>query len=89
MYTHVKCEGLKSYQSKDTVNVKVFMDKQTDALTNGQAKNYMPPMYCLGGIKSGVFMPPKDRGHIIFASFVCLSIRPQKKALTLAITFEW
>ena len=28
-------------------NVKVFADRQTD----GQAKNYMPPIYRYGGIK--------------------------------------
>ena len=30
-YTHVKYEGLNSYQSKDMANVNVFVDKQTDA----------------------------------------------------------
>jgi hypothetical protein len=29
-------------------NVKVFADKQTD----GQAKNYMPPIFQCGGIKN-------------------------------------
>jgi hypothetical protein len=36
-------------------NVKVFADRQTDRQTNrrtdGQAKNYMPPIYRYGGIK--------------------------------------
>ena len=40
-YTHVKCKGPNSYQSKDTDNLKVFADKQTDGQTNGLAKNYM------------------------------------------------
>ena len=31
------------YQSKGMTNVKVFADKQTDARTNGHAKNYTPP----------------------------------------------
>ena len=26
-------------------NVKVFEDKQTDRWTNGQVKNYLPPIY--------------------------------------------
>ena len=35
-YTHVKYESLKSYQSKGIANVKVFVDKQKHARTNGQ-----------------------------------------------------
>ena len=35
-YSHVKYTGLKSYQSKDMANVKVFADKQIDKLTDGQ-----------------------------------------------------
>jgi hypothetical protein len=34
-------------------NVKVFADRQTDKQTDGQAKNYMPPIYRYGGIKTG------------------------------------
>jgi hypothetical protein len=34
--------------SKDMANVKVFADRQTD----GQAKNYMPPIFLYGGIKN-------------------------------------
>jgi hypothetical protein len=30
-----------NYHSKDMANVKVFADRQTD----GQAKNYMPPIF--------------------------------------------
>ena len=37
--THVKYEGLKSYQEKDMANVKVFADKES----NRRAKNYKPP----------------------------------------------
>jgi hypothetical protein len=37
-------------------NVKVFADRQTDRQTNrrtdGQAKNYMPPIFRYGGIKN-------------------------------------
>ena len=33
-------------------NVKVFADRQTDRQTDGQAKNYMPPIFRYGGIKS-------------------------------------
>jgi hypothetical protein len=32
-------------------NVKVFADRQTDRRTDGQAKNYMPPIFRYGGIK--------------------------------------
>jgi hypothetical protein len=32
-------------------NVKVFADRQTDRQTDGQAKNYMPPIFRYGGIK--------------------------------------
>ena len=47
----MKYKGLKSYQSKDIANVKIFADKQTDAQTNGQAQNYMPLIYRCGGKK--------------------------------------
>jgi hypothetical protein len=33
-------------------NVKVFADRQTDRRTDGQAKNYMPPIFRYGGIKN-------------------------------------
>jgi hypothetical protein len=32
-------------------NVKLFADRQTDRQTDGQAKNYMPPIFRYGGIK--------------------------------------
>ena len=47
----MKYEGPNFYQSKDMANVKVFADKQTDKWTNGQAKNYMTPIYRCGGIE--------------------------------------
>jgi hypothetical protein len=37
--------------SKDMANVKVFADRQTDEQTDGQAKNYMPPIFRYEGIK--------------------------------------
>jgi hypothetical protein len=37
----MKYENPTTYHSKDKANVKVFADKQTD----GQAKNYMPPIF--------------------------------------------
>jgi hypothetical protein len=33
-----------TYHSKDMANVKVLADRQTDRQTDGQAKNYMPPI---------------------------------------------
>jgi hypothetical protein len=36
-----------TYHSEDMANVKVFADRQT----NGQAKNYMPPIFRHGDIK--------------------------------------
>ena len=47
MYTHVKYEGPKSYQSKD----KVFVDKQMDARTNGLDINYNAPDLLMQGHK--------------------------------------
>ena len=46
-YINVKYEGPKSYQSRDTANVKVFADKQTNKRTD---KIYMSPIYRCGGI---------------------------------------
>jgi hypothetical protein len=46
----VKYESPITYHSKDMTNVKVFADKQTDKQTDGQAKNYMPPIFRYGGI---------------------------------------
>ena len=43
----MKYESLITYHSKDMANVKVFADRQTD----GQTKNYMPPIFRYGGIK--------------------------------------
>jgi hypothetical protein len=37
----VKYESPITYHSKDMANVKVFADRQAD----GQAKNYMPPIF--------------------------------------------
>jgi hypothetical protein len=42
-------------------NVKVFADRQTDKQTDGQAKNYMPPIYRYGGIKKTSDVPVKDK----------------------------
>jgi hypothetical protein len=36
-------------------NVKVFADRQTDRQTDGQAKNYMPPIFRYGGKKKNQF----------------------------------
>jgi hypothetical protein len=38
-----------TYHSKNMANVTVFADRQTD----GQAKNYMHPIFRYGGIKIG------------------------------------
>jgi hypothetical protein len=43
--SHITCH------SKDMTNVKVFC-RQTDKQTDGQAKNYMPPIFPYGGIKN-------------------------------------
>jgi hypothetical protein len=43
----MKYESPITCHSKDMANVKVFADRQTD----GQAKNYMPPIFRYGGIK--------------------------------------
>jgi hypothetical protein len=42
--THMKCESLITYHSKDMANVKVFADRQ--------AKNYMSPIFQYVGIKT-------------------------------------
>jgi hypothetical protein len=47
----MKYESPITYHSKDKVNVKVFADRQTDRQTDGQAKNYMLPIFRYGGIK--------------------------------------
>jgi hypothetical protein len=47
----MKYENRITYHSKDMANVKVFVDRQTDRQTDGQAKNYMPPIFRYGGIK--------------------------------------
>jgi hypothetical protein len=47
----MKYESLITCHSKDMANVKVFADRQTDKQTDGQAKNYMPPIFRYGGIK--------------------------------------
>jgi hypothetical protein len=44
----MKYESSITYHSKDMANVKVFADRQTDR----QTKNYMPPIFRYGGIKS-------------------------------------
>jgi hypothetical protein len=45
----MKYESPITCHSKDMANVKVFADRQTDRQTNrqpdGQAKNYMPPIF--------------------------------------------
>jgi hypothetical protein len=46
----MKYESPITYHSKDMANVKVFVDRKTD----GQAKNYMPPIFRYGGIKRHV-----------------------------------
>jgi hypothetical protein len=45
-------KALSLYHSKDMANVKVFTDRQTNRRTDGQAKNYMPPIFQCGGIKN-------------------------------------
>ena len=56
----MKYEGPKSYQSKNMANVKVFVDKPTDAWTNrlkGWPKIYMPPIYrCRGHKKEKILV---------------------------------
>jgi hypothetical protein len=47
----MKYESPITCDSKDMANVKVFADRQTDKQTDGQAKNYMPPIFRYGGIK--------------------------------------
>jgi hypothetical protein len=42
----MKYESPITYHSKDMANVKVFAE--------GQAKNYMPPIFRYGGIKSSL-----------------------------------
>jgi hypothetical protein len=46
----MKYESPVIYHSKDMANVKVFADRHTDRLTDGQAKNYMPPIFRYGGL---------------------------------------
>ena len=50
-HTHLKYEGHEFYQLKDMVNVKVFADKQTDNLTNGQKDG--PKTTCPRSIDAG------------------------------------
>jgi hypothetical protein len=40
-----------TYHLKDMANIKVFADRQTDRQTDGQVKNYIPPIFRYGGIK--------------------------------------
>jgi hypothetical protein len=51
----MKCESPIIYHSKDMANVKVFEDRQTDKQTDRQTKNYMPPIFRYGGIKTTNF----------------------------------
>jgi hypothetical protein len=50
----MKYESPITYHSKDMTNVKVFADRQTDRQTDGQAKNYMSPIFRYGGIKKHI-----------------------------------
>ena len=45
-----------SLTNQKMANVKVFAYKQTDAWTNGHAKNNMPPIYQRGGLKMSSFI---------------------------------
>jgi hypothetical protein len=52
----MKYESPITCHSKDIANVKVFADRQTD----GQAKNYMPPIFRYRGIKRKIFLKNFD-----------------------------
>jgi hypothetical protein len=43
----MKYESHITYNSKDMANtcINVFVDRQTNRQTDGQAKNYMPPVF--------------------------------------------
>jgi hypothetical protein len=47
----MKYESHITNHSKDMANVKVFADRQTSRQTDGQAKNYMLPIFPYRGIK--------------------------------------
>ena len=54
-------------------NVKAFADRQTDRWTNGQARNYMPPIYQYVGInKQSYDVSKKERN-------VTLTIAPDNR----------
>ena len=62
MYTHVKCEGPMSYQSRDMVNVKVSADKQTDKRTG---QNLYAPDLAMWGHENQIKSPTNPNQIIL------------------------
>jgi hypothetical protein len=63
----MKYESPITCHSKDMTNVKVFTDRHANRQTDGQAKNYMSPIFRYGGIiimKSTIAKQGERVGHL-------------------------